>query len=322
MGRAPGSDGYCLAVRRAPLLLCALLLPLLGGTALAVVAAGADPHNLPIGKSVSTSAAARGSVFACTKMSGGGGAFATGPWIHADGTYDTTLKPTVAGDVVWPGATVTFTASNGRLTVKGNGLPKGSHTGTYPVSAGSEAYRYDRNPNTIKAQTVSWTLPKPVVAAGPSCLGGGPIAVALNGVAIFDALDAQNRDAAAYEILDRCDGHPERNGRYHYHTIPACLTKSDRAAQHSSVVGYALDGYPITGSRGDDGTVLSNADLDACHGHTGWIVRSGKRVRTYHYHATHEYPYTLGCYHGTPLRVKAAAGAGGGPPPPPPPTQG
>jgi hypothetical protein len=68
--------------------------------------------------------------------------------------------------------------------------------------------------------------------------------------------------------------------------------------------------------------VLSNADLDACHGHTGWIVRSGKRVRTYHYHATLEYPYTLGCYHGTPLRVQSAAGAGGGPPPPPPPPQG
>ena len=304
-------------MRRAGFLLCLAVVPLVAGSAFAVVAVGADPHNLPIGKSVSTSAAARGSIFACTIMSGGGGAFSTGSWVHTDGTYDVTVKPAVEGDVGWPSAAITFTSSNGRLTIKGNGLPKGTRTGTYPVASGSEAYRYDRNPNTIKSQIVSWTLPRPVAAARPSCLSGGPIGVALNGVAIFNALDAMNRDAAAYEILDRCDGHPERTGRYHYHTIPACLTTSERAGQHSSVVGYALDGYPITGSRGDGGTVLSNADLDACHGHTGWIVRSGKRVRTYHYHATLEYPYTLGCFKGTPLRVRAT-GAGGGPPPPPP----
>ena len=73
--------------------------------------------------------------------------------------------------------------------------------------------------------------------------------------------------------------------------------------RHSAVVGYALDGFPITGRRGDAGKLLSNADLDACHGHVGTIVVDGKRVRTYHYHATLEYPYTLGCFHGTPLRL-------------------
>jgi hypothetical protein len=306
-------------MRRSVLLLCAALVPLFAGTAVAVVAAGADPHNLPIGTSVSTSAPARGSVYACSIMSGGGGAFATGSWIHADGTYDLTLKPTVEGDVAWPTATVTFATGNGRVTVRGNGLPKGAHTGTYPVSPGSEAYSYDRNPNRITAQAVSWTLPRPVAAARPSCLSGGPIGVALNGVAIFDALDAENRDAVAYEILDRCQGHPERNGRYHYHSIPPCLTNGEKAKQHSGVVGYALDGFPITGRRGNGGTLLSNADLDACHGHTGTIVLNGKRVRSYHYHATLEYPYTLGCFHGTPLRIRATGGSGGPPPPPPPP---
>ncbi len=68
--------------------------------------------------------------------------------------------------------------------------------------------------------------------------------------------------------------------------------------------------------------MLSNANLDACHGHTGSIVRNGKRVRSYHYHATHEYPYTLGCFKGTPLRVQGAAEAGGGSGPPPPSPQG
>jgi hypothetical protein len=306
-------------MRRPLILLSIAFVPLLAGTAAAVVSAGADPHNLPIGKSVSTTGPARGSIYACAIMSGGGGAFASGSWIHADGTYDVTAKPTVEGDVAWPNASITFTTANGRVSVKSNGLPKGTHTGTYPVAAGSEAYSYDRNPNRITAQSVDVTLPKPAAAAKPSCLTGGPIAIAVNGVAIFDALDAMNRDAVAYEILDRCQGHPERNGRYHYHDIPECLTKGDRAGQHSGVVGYALDGFPITGPRGDGGTTVSNADLDACHGHVGTIVLNGKRVRSYHYHATLEYPYTLGCFHGTPLRIRATGGSGGPPPPPPPP---
>ena len=48
-----------------------------------------------------------------------------------------------------------------------------------------------------------------------------------------------------------------------------------------------------------DGAV-SNADLDECHGHTHAVTWRGKKTRSYHYHATAEYPYTLGCYRGTP----------------------
>ena len=35
-------------------------------------------------------------------------------------------------------------------------------------------------------------------------------------------------------------------------------------------------------------------DLDACHGHKHKV--GGRRV--YHYHATREFPYTLGCFSG------------------------
>jgi hypothetical protein len=300
-------------MHRAMLLLAGALLPVLAGAALAVVAT-ADPHHLPVGTSVSTSSPARGGVYACALMHGGG-AFATGSWINGDGTFDVTAKPTVEGDVAWPGAKIAFTTVKGHVTVNGNGLPKGTHTGVFPVAAGSAAFDYDRNPNRIQTQAVHWMLPKAAVAKRSSCLPGGPIGVAVNGVAIFDALDALNRDAVAYEILDRCDGHPERNGRYHYHVIPDCLTKGEKTARHSPVVGWALDGFPITGPRGDGGKPVTDADLDVCHGHVGWIVVGGKRVRTYHYHATLEFPYTLGCFRGTPLRLApAGGGAAVGPP--------
>ncbi len=45
----------------------------------------------------------------------------------------------------------------------------------------------------------------------------GMIGVALNGVAIFNALDDAGRDAVAHEVQDLCNGHPQMRGEHHYH---------------------------------------------------------------------------------------------------------
>jgi len=50
-------------------------------------------------------------------------------------------------------------------------------------------------------------------------------------------------------------------------------------------------------------TTLTNADLDECHGHTSEIVWDGVAQQMYHYNATAEYPYTVGCFKGTPVNV-------------------
>jgi hypothetical protein len=102
----------------------------------------------------------------------------------------------------------------------------------------------------------------------------------------------------AHEVQDACGGHPERTGTYHYHAISSCLLKGARTNTHSALAGYALDGFPIYGPRGTGGALLSNARLDVCHGHAHVVTLRGKRVQTYHYHATLEYPYTLGCFRG------------------------
>jgi hypothetical protein len=47
------------------------------------------------------------------------------------------------------------------------------------------------------------------------------------------------------------------------------------------------------------GNLPNNADLDVCHGRTSPILEDGEIVTTYHYDATLEYPYTVGCFHGT-----------------------
>jgi len=260
-----------------------------------------DPTRLPIGDGrVALSVPAQGYVFVCQMGPGGGGAMVEGPWIKSDGTFDLTAKAIVDGAVTWPGV-VRISKHGGLLGIAGNGLPTAQTTGVFPVQPSDDAFQYDPNPNSISPQTIQYSLDaKPEKAPAPSCLSGGPIGIARNGVAIFNALDAENRDAVAHEVLDSCAGHPQQSGVYHYHSSSPCLDRGSKK-KHSKLFGYIFDGFPIFGPRGKDGKLLTDADLDACHGHTHRVKLNGKTVRIYHYHATLEYPYTVGCYAGTAL---------------------
>ena len=267
-----------------------------------------DLTKLPIGDGhVSTSPVA-GSVWSCQTQfnANAGGASTNGPWMHSDGTFDLTAKPSVDGAISWP-SQFTITLNGSSRTIQGNDLPEHA-TGQYPIATSDDAYGYDRNPNSIQSQTVQINLPAiPQLAAQPSCVPMGQIGVLLTGSYFFNALDGPGRDAVAHEIQDNCQGHPEQTGAYHYHSLTNCVP--DSGSGHSALVGYALDGFGIYGYRGEDGKDLTNADLDACHGHTHEIEWDGKKVTMYHYHATHEYPYTIGCFMGTPITTQQAGGA-------------
>jgi len=266
-------------------------------------ASATDLTRLPLGDGhTSTTSAKRGWIYTCDSGNpGGGGAFKDGPWIDtADGTFNEKAKVSVQGSVRWSSAQVSFTRlASGQIKVTGNDLPTNRTTGTFPIASSDPAYAYDRNPNSIAAQTVSLTLPKPAAASKVGCLSGGPIGIALNGVEIFDGLDALHRDAVAHETQDACAGHPQQQSAYHYHSDPVCLWSKDSSTKASGLFGYAYDGYPIFGPRGTGGRFVTNAQLDVCHGTTSTVTLNGKRVRMYHYVATLEYPYTLGCFHGT-----------------------
>lgn len=261
-----------------------------------------DPTKLPIGNDlVSTDGPSAGHLFACSSGNpGGGGAFADGPWLDtADGTFDITAKIAVQGAVEWPDASFSQTVDGTERVIVTNDLPNDATTGVFPVAADDPAYQIDRNPNTITAQSFSISLPAMgTVADSPTCLPMGAIGITTNGVYLFASLDAMNRDAVAYETQDSCDGHPERSGSYHYHSVSACLMES--ATGPSTVVGFAFDGFPIVVERDTSGALPTNADLDECHGRTSVIELDGQQVETYHYDATLEFPYFIGCYKGTP----------------------
>lgn len=254
---------------------------------------------LPLGTNKVSSSPKIGYIYSCNTDMNGGGAFSLGPWIYEDeGYWDPSGKVYVDGDVEWSGANFEIDLNGDERDFSGNGLPTDHNTGTYPISSSDDAYDYDRNPNSIKSQSLSFSLP-----ASPSLLNSaecvpGTVGIALNGIPIFNGFDAGGRDAVAIEIQDYCDGHPERTGQYHYHSLSSCFQDDSGTNEHSSLVGYALDGFGIFGLNGESGEQLKTDDLDECHGHSHEVEWDGESEDIYHYHTTEDFPYTVGCFRG------------------------
>ncbi len=270
-------------------------------------------HSLPLGDGKVSSSAKKGYVYSCqTRFRETGiGAHASGDWLDEQGrSWNPELKPIVDGSVKWP-SEVSISLDGNMRVISGNGLPN-HETGQFPVSRSDDAYQYDRNPNRISEQNILLRLPaNPQIADQPTCVPMGMIGFATSGVAIFNALDAGGRDAPAHEIQDKCDGHPQQGGVYHYHNLSSCLSDTRSGPGGTSdLLGYALDGFGIYGSY-EKGRKLTSKDLDECHGRTSKVMWNGKVKDVYHYVFTEDYPYTVGCFKGK-VTVKTTMGREGG----------
>ena len=137
----------------------------------------------------------------------------------------------------------------------------------------------------------AWQIPlHPVPAANPATTKDrflrGAIAVAVNGIPIFNPLNNRGEDALAIGELDDYGGHCGRADDYHYHVAPVHLEK---VIGKGKPVAYALDGYPIYGYTEPDGSPAKG--LDSLGGHED-------ADGNYHYHATKAYPYLNGGFRG------------------------
>ena len=265
-----------------------------------------NPAAIPLGDGHVSTTPKVGYVDSCqTHFPPNGGADSAGPWINTTNkTWNANAKLHVQGSVSWPAASYKVTVAGGRRIIKTNGLPINHTTGTFPIASTDPAYAYDRNPNTIKATSVTWSLPQnPKKAATRTCTSLGAIGVLNDGELLFNALDAEGRDAVAREVLGSCDDHPMMSGTLHHHDVPSCMLS--KAKGRSTLVGYAVDGFGIFVERNAKGQLLTNSNLDACHGRVSKVMWNGKTQSIFHYDATIEYPYTVGCFEGT----KTAANA-------------
>ena len=264
-----------------------------------------DPTKLPLGnRRMVTDVPRVGYVFACDpfmySMTTIIGATRTGPWIdEAAGSYDVTRKVFDRGRREWPGRFSAVAEGNQRV-IRSNGLPlPGVPTGLFPVPHEDPAYRFDRNPMTILEQKIVFNVPlAPAVGAAPRCVYK-EVGITLDGVPLHTGLDSSGRDENAYELNDTCNGKPQPGGAYHRHAMSEC---TPNIRDPGAVVGYALDGFAITGPFDADGSELTSAKLDECHGRTAEILWEGRKVTIYHYVLTRDFPYSVSCFKGMPTR--------------------
>lgn len=128
---------------------------------------------------------------------------------------------------------------------------------------------WQNNPNQPADQNFVCKFPlTPAVNNGTKTNTGlGVVGLWKNGVAVFNAKDGKywnnttqqfvngitnngwNRNALYFEGIsfDSCKGHPAPGGVYHNHVTPKCLYNQYDSTNHSPIIGFAWDGYPIYG---------------------------------------------------------------------------
>ena len=206
------------------------------------------------------------------------------------------------------GAT-SITSDGTYITIKTSGTPD-YKTVYYPTTNSLyEAFSgttfggntFSKNPNLIAMQNYTFKIPaNPQVSNAHSATPLGPIGVSLNGVAFFNQYAGPNQPLTNEVVsFDKYWGHPSPTSEYHYHVEPLYLTTVK--ATKSSLLGFLLDGFPVYGPD-ENGSTVTNAMLDAYHGHTS--VTADYPNGIYHYHITNTDPYINGSgFYGTPGTV-------------------
>ena len=254
------------------------------------------------------------------------------------------------------------------IKVEANGIPK-HKVGRFPSR---------HNPNSVEEQAHDFSIPtnqKPVDQPIPLHNESGrgppntPFGIAVNGV-LFDPGTAEfymgdrradwNYEALGGSVLlglDANHGHVQPNGSYHYHGLPTGLLKKlgVNAKEHSPLVGYAMDGYPVYALYGyknpkdpksgiqkmsssfrlkkgerpnppggkHDGAfskdyqyIKGSGDLDMCNGR--FTVTDEFPKGTYAYFLTEDWPVIPRYFKAEPLKLRGGPGhqRGGRLPPP------
>ena len=140
-----------------------------------------------------------------------------------------------------------------------------SNNFTYVSASGIPDYNigpWPGNPNTPSNQNYVFKIPRnPVEETGiKTSTPLGHQAVLMNGTVTYNSLDAfsynnqgiWHQDANVFEAgsFDASGGHSQQFGAYHYHQGPVELFSNIDSSQHSPIIGFSFDGFPIYGPFG------------------------------------------------------------------------
>ncbi|MCX6461308.1 MAG: YHYH protein [Actinobacteria bacterium] len=273
---------------------------------------------------------ARNSIYVCQQfvpIPGGGVipapdkfTLANTPWVSKGNTITISKIQTVAGAVQLAHSFKVTTTKTTRH-FKGNGIPN-HPIGVFPIPSTAAAYPYyaalpSSAPyaNAAEIPVLPYDLDvtvqrNPKVNATPTCINDLTTGIVTQTGGAWHVEVAPNAQLQIFDPnaalpTDRCFGHPF-SGMYHYHGYSwKCFPNKGAAGRPSPLYGYALDGFGVYGPFGENGKLIHNTELDVCHGHYGWIKWDGVWKRMYHYHVNNEYPYSIGCFRGTPAMPSA-----------------
>jgi hypothetical protein len=192
---------------------------------------------------------------------GGGG---SGPWFHCE---------------------VSFSEQNNKMVMESNGIPNHDFLSTLGCCADEMDYTAYITMNPVNDTTGGHSSTNCPASAGRwECAPDrGAVAIGVNGVPIYGPEEGPGGDAVALHFdyfnedrqpieLGWCAGHSAGPNGYHYHYDANCIywepgTDEDMSDydlskipnnQHSPIVGWAFDGYPIYGmyGYGNDGQTI------------------------------------------------------------------
>lgn len=167
--------------------------------------------------------------------------------------------------------------------VESNGLPT-----THSMMTGITKWQQQVPVPQCYIGNNAWQIPlNPVLAAQPVPVNQqhflrGAVAIAANGIPIFNPYTNTGVDAFLDGQLDQWGGHSGRADDYHYHIAPMFL---DTQTVDVLPIAFALDGFAVYAGYEPDGSPM--LPLDANHGHFD-------AAGVYHYHGTPEAPYMIG----------------------------
>lgn len=177
--------------------------------------------------------------------------------------------------------TVSGTGNNAIVSASFDGQPD-YKSNYFPTSnACWESYTGAiQNPNVIAVNNYQVQFPLHTDMTPRPMQGTAVVGMAVNAIPIFGDFAAPGDDIyQEAQTFDRCGGHPNGMGAYHYHSEPYAITNDD-----SRFVGMMRDGYPIYGRRDANGTYPT---LDSYGGHTGTTPDSPS-TSVYHYHVNQQ----------------------------------
>jgi hypothetical protein len=227
----------------------------------------------------------------------------TTAWLHK-GNIDLSGNVVQSDRLVSDNLVITFDSS--AMVMHTHCLPN-HPTGAFPNRKRGFSDGYANNPNSIVEQIRSYYIPlnpkenpQHVVTTTDNsnhAIPMGPIGIAINGVVFFNPFDAGSQDAT--DLMDRCCGHPAPDGQYHYHKYPICVNSpwADEGQEHSPLIGFAFDGFPVYGPY-ESKDVMAK-DVTGKEALNEFNMNYDDQ-RGWHYHVTPgKFPYIIGGYWGT-----------------------